>query len=183
MLERYRTLLEQLDLGEGVPFSPNWSADVDFLQLLADYCRQARPSLIVECSSGLSTLVLARSCQINGHGRVISLEDGIEFVTRTRAYLDLYALAPFAEVIHAPLHDLELNGTRYAWYTLPRLPDEAWRIVSRRVVGTSAGAAGCASTAVNALRGRQQAAARAPLAAKKERRLIAGIAGAFRGMP
>jgi hypothetical protein len=122
-LTNYHSLLAQLDLHLGIPYSPNWSAEADFLRIIVDACLQNRPELILECSSGLTTLMLARSCQLNGTGRVISLEDGLQYAENTQVYIDRYGLGDYAVVVHAPLREIALDGSVYAWYSRDNVPD------------------------------------------------------------
>ncbi|MCG7877257.1 MAG: class I SAM-dependent methyltransferase [Candidatus Thiodiazotropha taylori] len=120
---KYHSLQTQLDLHQGVPYSPNWSAEADFIQLIVDACLKLRPRQILECGSGLTTLMLARCCQINGEGRVISLEDGLQYVDNTRAYIDRYGLGSHATVVHAPLQDRVVDGALYSWYATDAIPE------------------------------------------------------------
>jgi predicted O-methyltransferase YrrM len=120
----YVSLRDRLDLRRGLPYTPYWSAAPDFLTLIAEHCLQARPATIVECSSGLTTLVLARCCQVNGRGRVLSLEDGAEFAAAARGHLARYGLADHARVIHAGLRDVAPGGDRFRWYALEELPED-----------------------------------------------------------
>ena len=83
---------------------------------------QAKPEIIVECSSGLTTLVLARCCQLNGMGKVISLENGEDYVEKTRQQLQDFGLEDYAQVIHAPLEKIILDQD-YDWYSLKSLPE------------------------------------------------------------
>ncbi|MES9829916.1 MAG: class I SAM-dependent methyltransferase [Candidatus Thiodiazotropha sp.] len=123
MFEKYRSLQTQLDLYQGIPYSPNWSAEADFIQLIVDACLRDRPKQILECSSGLTTLMLARCCQINGEGRVISLEDGLQYADNTRSYIDRYGLGEFADVVHAPLQDRIVDEMLYRWYAADAIPE------------------------------------------------------------
>ena len=75
-----------------MPVTPDWSAAPDFLHCIVDYCLEHRPVTIVECSSGLTTLVLARCCQINDRGHVYSLENGEDFAAATSAVLEEFGL-------------------------------------------------------------------------------------------
>lgn len=77
--------------------------------------------MVVECSSGTSTLVLARCCQINGHGHVYSLEHGEEYAIASTRTLKEMGLESFASVIHAPLVECKLDDTQQAWYSLQGL--------------------------------------------------------------
>ena len=123
-LKHYQSLQAQLNLKEGIPYTPDWSAEADFLQLIVDHCRQARPWLVLECGSGLTTLLLARCCQMNGQGCVVSLEDGKEYAENTRTYIDRYGLGQYVSVIHAPLQKILLDDVDYLWYATHEIPDE-----------------------------------------------------------
>jgi len=110
-----------LGLEKALPISENWSAAEDFLLLLCHFCLTHKPETIVECSSGTSSLVLARCCQLNQCGHVYSLENGEEFVGQTQQQLADFSLSDYCDVIHAPLTNYSLNGEKYEWYDLENL--------------------------------------------------------------
>lgn len=118
LMHSYQTLEERLALEKQLPVSENWTAAPDFLHLVADYCLREKPETIVECSSGASTLVLSRCCQLNEHGRVYSLENGAGFVRDSRSLLDEFGLTEYGRVLHAPLKDYLLKGRKFQWYDL-----------------------------------------------------------------
>lgn len=115
-------LLGRLGLGSDLAYDPRWSAAPDFLGLIVDHALATAPQVIVECSSGATTVLLARCCQLNGRGRVWSLENGAEFAARTRAQLTRLGLAGHAEVIDAPLVRQAVDGGEFHWYDLAGLP-------------------------------------------------------------
>lgn len=117
------SLRDRLGLRQGLPYNHNWSAAPDFLQLIVDHTLNRRPETIVECGSGLSTLMLARCCQLNGQGRIYSLENGAEFAAGARAEIARYQLTSHAEVIDAALAQYTLSGRDYQWYGLAGLPE------------------------------------------------------------
>jgi predicted O-methyltransferase YrrM len=119
----YARLQARLQLAHPLPWTEKWSAEEDFLLLLAEYCLENPPDSILECSSGLSTLVLARCCQLNGRGQVISLENGEEYARATRKDLAFLGLENQARVLHTPLVHQEVNGREFDWYSLPALPE------------------------------------------------------------
>ncbi len=120
--EELKRLLARLVLAPCAAYDPKWSAAPDFLGLIADHALTARPKVIVECSSGVTTLILARCCALNGSGHVFSLENGPEFAARTRAELERFGLSGLATVIDAPLVPCPLDGREYQWYNLAGLP-------------------------------------------------------------
>lgn len=122
-LEAYLSLRDRLDLRQGLPYTHLWSASPDFLKLIVEHCLAQRPAHIVECSSGLTTLMLARCCELNGRGQVTSLENGAEYADRTRAEIARYALGAQATVLHAPLEPVSVNTRQFEWYSLAQLPE------------------------------------------------------------
>ncbi len=120
--EPYRALCARLGLTRGLPYSRNWSAAPDFLELIVAQALTAKPAVVVECGSGLTTLMLARCCAINGIGKVFSLENGACFATGTRAWLQRYGLEHQASVLDTPLVRQAVDGGDYQWYDLAGLP-------------------------------------------------------------
>ncbi len=124
-IEAILGLGEALGLNQGLPYTRHWSAAPDFLALLVEHLRRERPAVIVECGSGLSTLILARVCAIDGRGLVWSLEHAPNCAAQTRDALARYGLARVANVLDAPLRRYRLDGEAYDWYDLIGLPSRA----------------------------------------------------------
>jgi hypothetical protein len=114
-------LCGRLGLQQFPRHDPTWSAAPDFLELIVGHALSARPANVVECSSGLTTLMLAKCCELNGFGKVFSLENGAEFAADTRAEIERHALEKYADVIEAPLTGYELGDREYRWYALDGL--------------------------------------------------------------
>lgn len=121
-VEALQGLYVDLDLRHSLPPTRGWAASPDFLAELATHVRSERPRVVVECSSGASTLVLARSLQLNGGGKVYSLEHDPLYARQTRLQLARHGLSEFAEVLDAPLCNVTLDGARYEWYDHAVLP-------------------------------------------------------------
>lgn len=124
VLNPYVSIQERLQLEDSLPYTEQWSAAPDFLNLLIDHCIEHKPSVILECSSGLSTLVLARCCQLNQHGKVLSLENGAEFAEATISNLESFGLRASSSVMHAPLRQYMLSGRKFEWYSTPDLDED-----------------------------------------------------------
>ncbi len=123
--EAYNYLRDRLKLHDGIPYTTDWSAAPDFLKLIVDHCLEHQPNIILECSSGATTLMLARCCEMNGAGQVYSLENGEEYAEKSRSHLQRYGLAQQATVIHAPLQTHSLNDRNFQWYALDELPEKS----------------------------------------------------------
>lgn len=123
--QAYSSLRDRLDLHEGLPYTRDWSAAPDFLQLIVEHALEHQPRLILECSSGLTSLMLARCCQMNRKGDVISLENGAEYAAKTRLHLSRYGLEAYGKVIDAPLQSYSIEGEEYLWYQLDHMDDRS----------------------------------------------------------
>jgi hypothetical protein len=108
-----------------VPFPPmrEWAGSPDFLLEIAGEILKRRPETVVECSSGVSTVVAARCCQLNGTGHVYSLENAPEFAEKTRNQLNAADLGAWATVVDAPLRPYTFEDKAYSWYSLTNLPE------------------------------------------------------------
>jgi predicted O-methyltransferase YrrM len=107
----------------GLPTTRGWAASPDFLFVIANHVRHYKPRIIVECSSGTSTLVLAKAAQLNGDGHVYSLEHDAKFAEITRSELEEYGLTEWATVLDSPLREHQIAGETWPWYAEENLPE------------------------------------------------------------
>ncbi len=121
-LQALTALERTLDLPRNLPPLRGWAGSPDMLLQLAQRALAMRPSVVLECSSGASTVVAARCCQINGNGHVFSLEHDAEYAAKTRELLEYQGLSEWATVVHAPL---EKGADGALWYRDAALPSEA----------------------------------------------------------
>ncbi|MDH3355477.1 MAG: class I SAM-dependent methyltransferase [Chromatiales bacterium] len=121
----YSALEEKLGLKKGVPYTPDWSAAPDFIELIVEHSLTEKPQTIVECSSGLTTLMLARCCKMNGSGHLYSLENGAEYAAKTRSYFERYELDEWVTVLDAPLEKMTIHGNEYLWYKSSDISNES----------------------------------------------------------
>ncbi len=121
-LEALQGLYLELGLRHSLPPTRGWAASPDFLLVLARHALKAKPGTVVECSSGISTLVMARCMQLNRAGKVYSLEHDPAYARQTRAQLVLHGLAEYAEVIDAPLEPFAHQRETFSWYAQSGLP-------------------------------------------------------------
>lgn len=93
-----------------------WAASPDLLRVIASHVLRERPQVVVEASSGTSTVIIARCLQMNGSGKVVALEHDPLYAQRTRDVLAEHGLEEFAEVMHAPLVDHRIGDEEFPWY-------------------------------------------------------------------
>lgn len=116
-------LQNELSLANPLPPTRGWAASPDFLLTVARYAQRVKPETIVECSSGVSTVVLASCMRDNGKGHVYSLENDEIFAKVTRENLEREGLGDWATVLHAPLISKDIGGRQFSWYDDGGLPE------------------------------------------------------------
>lgn len=116
-------LYRDLKFTRALPLTRGWAASPDFLSVLARHALDHRPRIIVECGSGVSTVVLARCMQLNGAGRVVALDHDAHYAEETRRNLERHGLSEWAEIIHAPLQKRARGADEWNWYDLRNFPD------------------------------------------------------------
>lgn len=113
----YHPLQQQYDLSDGLPYTPNWSAAADFLALIHQAVLEQQPRMVMECGSGLTTLILAHALAASGHGgRLVSWEQEPLYAERSRQALRHYRLEGVATVADTPLTTYWLEEKPWLWY-------------------------------------------------------------------
>lgn len=118
-LQSLLALERKLGLEHALPPMRGWAGSPDFLLAVADEVTNSKPRTVVECSSGVSTLVTARCLQMNGIGHVYSLEHEPAYAQKTRDLLSRYGLSDWATVLDAPL---QTRNTETPWYAEESIP-------------------------------------------------------------
>lgn len=125
-IESLEALQRLLRLPDPLPPLRGWAASPDFLLVLARHVLAEQPQVVFECSSGSSTLVLARCLQLLGKGgRVVSLEHDASYAAATRELLERHGVAAQATVLEAPLEPFRaLADHATPWYSTAR--EDTW---------------------------------------------------------
>lgn len=103
-----------------LPKTDGWAGSPDLLDTLARHVLGQRPDTVVEFGSGLSTLVIARALQRNGHGTLLSFDHNEGFAELTRRRLAERDLV--ADVRAVELEPSGRWGYPGEWYATPELP-------------------------------------------------------------
>src|SRR6516225_1578135 len=123
-LEALQNLNAMLPAADVLPATRGWAASPDLLVVLVDLVITGRPSLVVECGSGASTLWLALAMRrFKIDGRIIALDHDPVFGGKTRDFLARHDVHDLAEVRDAPLESFSLDGDTYLWYARPAWED------------------------------------------------------------
>jgi predicted O-methyltransferase YrrM len=114
-------LTQMLDLREPLPMLTGWAASPQLACTLVSLMREHRPETIVELGSGSSTLIMGYAAEQAGQGRVVALDHLEPYGEQTREQIRRHELDDWAEVRHAPLTNVTLNGEAWQWYALDTL--------------------------------------------------------------
>ncbi|WP_179228526.1 class I SAM-dependent methyltransferase [Leptolyngbya ohadii] len=129
-IEALFSLIPLLNLRHPLPSMRDWAASPDFLALIVSLIREHRPQLVVEASSGVSTLVSAYSLEAisleamrlaaiadsTTQTQVISLEHESEYAIRNRNQIEQHGLQAIAKILDAPLETVSINQQEWFWY-------------------------------------------------------------------
>lgn len=118
--QHLRLLEHEVGLQQPLPLTRGWAGSPDFLRFIADYVGRHHPGVVVECGSGVSTVVLAAALRRQGSGHLYSLEHDPSYAEKTRQLLRDYSLEAHASVIDAPLSSSRASTP---WYDEASFPD------------------------------------------------------------
>lgn len=113
-LQALSALERKLKMEGMLPRMRGWAGSPDFLLVVAMEIERSKPAIVVECSSGVSSIVCARMLQLAGRGHVYSLEHDVRYAGATRDMLESYGLTQWATVVDAPLTTAH---TPTPWYS------------------------------------------------------------------
>ena len=115
-VEALFSLFSVLPPGVHLPAMRGWAASPDFALLVAARLRQERPERVLECGSGVTTVVAGHVLRELGTGRLVTLEHDAGWAARTRDLIRRNGLADVVDVYHAPLVEREHDGASTRWY-------------------------------------------------------------------
>lgn len=102
-----------------------WAGSPDLLKKIAEVVLMDRPALVVEASSGVSTLVIAYCLKQLGRGKVVSLEHDATYAAASERLVAFHGLQDIATIVHAPLKEVVLADRTWLWYDSDRLRMDA----------------------------------------------------------
>ena len=104
-----------------LPGTRDWATSPDLLKWILVEILIRKPELVVEASSGVSTVLIAHALRRLGRGRLISLEHSEQYADSTRRFISLHGLDDIATVLHAPLQEYQLEKGSWLWYDMSRM--------------------------------------------------------------
>ncbi|MCW2748914.1 MAG: hypothetical protein JWR83_24 [Aeromicrobium sp.] len=110
-------LFEMVDVEAAVPPMRLWAVSPDALLVLVQEMLFVKPTLVVECGSGVSTLWMALAIKQRGlNTRIVALDHEQEYADKTSRMLRLHGVDDIASVRLAPLVDVTSSDGTQPWY-------------------------------------------------------------------
>jgi hypothetical protein len=117
-LESLIAMYRQIDGDLAVPHLRGWAVSPDLALDLVERVLRGQCRTVLEAGSGTSTVLFAMAMEHVGAGHVTALEHDESYVAGTIELLERHGVAHRATVHHAPLVDVEVEGSPYRWYDL-----------------------------------------------------------------
>ena len=115
-LESHISLINVLNPEIPLWLKDGFSACSDYLNIVAREILIRKPQQILECGSGLSSIVSSYILKRNNSGKILSLEH-LEWVQNAvNKELVLHNLEDFADVVHSPLVEVSTSIGKMSWY-------------------------------------------------------------------
>lgn len=123
-IEGLLSIHNQIHLVHPLNSMRKWAISPDALNMYLKLLKeQDCPLNIVECGSGVSTILSAYVLKEKGSGKVISLDHDEKFGFKTTQELMSHKLSAFAEVVYAPLKKITLGNDTWLMYDYPMNSD------------------------------------------------------------
>lgn len=122
-VESLFSIFSVLKITHPLPPMGGWVISPDFGKIIVDLVLEKKPKIILEASSGVSTIIASYCLKQLGEGTVISLEEENKYAEVSNNALIKHRLKDIANVIHAPLKEIEIEGKKWIWYDLTKIKD------------------------------------------------------------
>jgi hypothetical protein len=115
-IEALLMLTKCLPLRHPLPPMRGATVSPDLALLLYELVHAHAPALVVECGSGVSSLVMGYALESVGAGRLVAFEHDAAHAERSAALVRRHELERQVEIVHAGLQEMRLAGERWQWY-------------------------------------------------------------------
>ncbi|GJM35741.1 MAG: hypothetical protein DHS20C18_47420 [Saprospiraceae bacterium] len=117
-VESWMWLYQQFTPSIALPPTRGIAGSPDFLKVVVEYCQLKQPKVIVEASSGVSTMIISELLMHKGSdAEHLALEHEKFYADQSRDRVK----NPGSKVLHAPLKSYTINGQSWQWYDISAL--------------------------------------------------------------
>jgi predicted O-methyltransferase YrrM len=115
------SIFSSLKITYPLPKMGGWAISADFAKILIDLIFEKKPKLILEASSGVSTLIASYCLKQLGEGKVVSLEEDNNYAEISKNALIEHGLNDVATIFQSSLTEIEIEGKKWRWYDTSKI--------------------------------------------------------------
>ncbi len=114
--ESFTNIVKVLPLIAPLPSLRHFAVSPDLAKILVDKIIEKQPKQILECGSGVSSLIMGYALKLNKQGSLISLESDEECYSKNQHEIKKHQLEGVVSLIHAPLKPIKIEDKEWQWY-------------------------------------------------------------------
>lgn len=103
------------------PSTRGWAGSPDFLKKIVEIIISQKPRLVVEASSGVSTVVIGLALKKNNYGNSLSLEHDPTYLQQTNKFIEINQIEDYTSLHNCPLVEYEIENELLKWYQTDKL--------------------------------------------------------------
>ncbi|MFY7936480.1 MAG: hypothetical protein ACOVOQ_03805 [Flavobacterium sp.] len=115
-LESLVSLYNSLPQLKFLPETRGWAGSPDFLNKIVEVIIKQKPKLIVEASSGVSTIVIGLALKMNNCGKSLSLEHNATYTESTRKNIEINQIKDVTSILNFPIVEYVIENETWKWY-------------------------------------------------------------------
>lgn len=114
-IEALNAVNAEIATKSSLPSMSGWALFPDSALLLIDVVKEAKPKVVLDLGSGVSTILCGHLIKGYG-GKVYSIDHDESYLKETQKTVKRHGLSSVVELIHAPLKARKIKRAPYKWY-------------------------------------------------------------------
>ena len=123
-IESLFAIYNLLKIDSILPPFRGWAISPDFASIILKKIRNNKATQIIECGSGVSTIIICYLLKQRGSGHLYTLEHDAEYAEKTRLQLEKNNLTEYATIFVSELAPYTLNGETWNWYDMKNITED-----------------------------------------------------------
>lgn len=117
-IEALINVRSELEIEHLLPPMRGWAISPDFAELIVTEFVKVAPRNVLECGTGVSTLIVGMLLRRQKSGQLTSLEHDADYARKWKQQIQQYGLEDYVSIVHAPLRDYRIEGRDWSWYDI-----------------------------------------------------------------
>ncbi|MCF8369837.1 MAG: class I SAM-dependent methyltransferase [Bacteroidales bacterium] len=123
-VESLFSIYSALEIDNILPPFRGWAISPDFAALILSKMKEKNPEYVLECGSGISTILIAYFMKNNKRGHLYSFEHNKQYAKATQKRLKKHGLEKYATILDTELIDHTINDNSWKWYDAKQLKQD-----------------------------------------------------------